>query len=170
MAALLADLWGYARSCWLIMVFMLIVLCCKIIIVHNRLTLSELASLTIAVNTWPALSSLRRSQVAAVLAILLALVVIGGRLLPFDWQTTGRAFGWIPFTSLLHGSSMAVNTQTLANKVFLYSSLIWLLTVAGFRHATAGALVAIGLFVTSVIETHLLGRLAEITAHRMEIR
>lgn len=161
-AALLADLSSRAYSRWLIAASMVAVLFCKVIIVHNHLSLSELIALPVAVFAWQVLSSLRRSWSAGALAVLLALVVLGDRLLPFDWQTTGHAFGWVPFASILHGS-MAVNAQSLAEKVFLYSSLIWLFAVAGLRYAVAGGLVASGLFVTSMIETHLSGRSAEIT-------
>jgi hypothetical protein len=144
------------------MAAMLTVLFCKIIIVHNHLSLSELIALPIGVLMWQVLASLRRGIATGVLAVLLALVVLGDRLLPFDWQATGHAFGWAPFASVLHGS-MAVNTQALVEKVFLYSTLIWLLAAAGLRYMLAGGLVAIGLFTTSMLETHLPGRSAEIT-------
>ncbi|MGN8197856.1 VanZ family protein [Salinisphaera sp. RV14] len=160
--ALLCDLAGRRRSRWLLVVMMLAVLSAKILITHNRLSLSELVALPIAVAAWLVLSSMRRAWAGGVLAVLLGLVIVGDRLLPFDWQPIAHAFGWLPFFSILHGS-MAANTQALADKVFLYSSLVWLITVAGPRHAVAGALVAAGLFATSMLETHLPGRSAEIT-------
>ena len=161
-AALLADLTGRGRSRWLIVAAMIAVISAKILITHNRLSPSELVALPIAGVAWQLLSRLTRKSVGAILAVLLAGVILGDRLLPFDWQPYGHEFGWVPFFSILHGS-MAANTQALANKVFLYSSLIWLITVSGRRHLTAGALVAAGLFVTSMLETHLPGRSAEIT-------
>lgn len=161
-AALLADLSGRARSRWLLVVSMPGLLFAKILITHNHLSLSELIALPIAAGAWLALSSLRRSRAAGILAAALALVVLADRLLPFDWQATGHAFGWVPFFSILHGS-MAANTQALAEKICLYSCLIWLLATAGLRHGSAGALVATGLFATSLLETHLPGRSAEIT-------
>lgn len=161
-AALLADLFGRGRSRWLIVAAMLAVLSAKIIITHNRLSLSELIALPIAIVAWQLLSNMRRAWAGGVLAVLLALVILGDRLLPFDWQPIGHEFGWVPFFSILHGS-MAANTQALADKVFLYSSLVWMMTVAGMRHAAAGALAAAGLFASSMLETHLPGRSAEIT-------
>ncbi|AWN16684.1 VanZ family protein [Salinisphaera sp. LB1] len=161
-AALLRDLAGRRRSRWLLVAVMLAMLSAKILITHNRLSLSELVALPVAVAAWLVLSTRQRAWAGGVLAVLLGLVIVGDRLLPFDWQPIGHAFGWLPFFSILHGS-MAANTQALADKVFLYSSLVWLITVAGPRHAVAGALVAAGLFATSVLETHLPGRSAEIT-------
>ncbi|MGB7757418.1 MAG: VanZ family protein [Salinisphaera sp.] len=161
-AALLADLVGRGRSRWLIVAAMLAVITAKIIITHNRLSLSELIALPIAIVAWQVLSTMRRARAGGALAVPLALVIVGDRLLPFDWQPIGHDFGWVPFYSILHGS-MAANTQALADKVFLYSGLVWLMTAAGMRHAAAGALAAAGLFATSMLETHLPGRSAEIT-------
>ncbi|MES1938283.1 VanZ family protein [Salinisphaera hydrothermalis] len=161
-AALLADLAGRERSRWLIVVAMLAVLSAKIIITHNRLSLSEIVALPIAVIAWQIIAGAPRRTGGVLLAILLAMVVLGDRLLPFDWQSNAHHFDWIPFFSILHGS-MAANTQALADKLFLYTSLVWLLSVAGLRHAAAGAMVAAGLFITSLLETHLPGRSAEIT-------
>lgn len=161
-AALLADVVGRGRSRWLIAAAMLAVISAKIVITHNRLSLSELLALPAALVAWQIMSRWRRTQLGGALAVLLALVILRERLLPFDWQPIGHDFGWVPFFSILHGS-MAANTQALADKTFLYTSLVWLLTVAGMRHAAAGALAAAGLLATSVLETHLPGRSAEIT-------
>ncbi len=161
-AALLADLAGWVRSRWLILVAMPAVIFCKIIIVHNHLTLSELLALPIAALAWQILSSFHRRRALGVLAMLLALVIAGNRLLPFDWQAAGHAFGWVPFASVMHGS-LSGNAQSLAEKTFLYTSLVWLLATAGLRYATAGILAGTVLFATSLIETHLPGRSAEIT-------
>ncbi|HET7313411.1 VanZ family protein [Salinisphaera sp.] len=161
-AALLADLVGRGRSRWLIVAVMPAVLSAKIVITHNHLSLSEIVALPIAAVGWRLLSALPRRAAGALLAGLLALVILGDRLLPFHWQSEAQDFGWIPFFSILHGS-MAANTQALADKIFLYSSLVWLLAVAGLRHWFAVVLAAAGLFATSLIETHLPGRSAEIT-------
>lgn len=161
-ALMLADLTGTRRSRWLIAVAVLAVAAAKIGITHNHLSASELIALPCVVLVWQALASASRRRACGVLALLLALIVLGERLLPFDWQSSGHGFGWIPFYSVLHGS-MATNTQALAEKLFLYTSLVWLLRGLGLRYTAAGAFVAVGLFLASLLETHLPGRSAEIT-------
>ncbi len=161
-AALLADLTGRGRSRWLIVAAMIAVISAKILITHNRLSLSELVSLPIVGVAWQLLSRLPRRSVGTPSGSAAGRSDPGRSTAALRLGVHGHELGWAPFFSILHGS-MAANTQALANKVFLYSSLIWLITVSGRRHLTAGALVAAGLFVTSMLETHLPGRSAEIT-------
>ncbi len=94
--------------------------------------------------------------------MLLGAYVIVERLEPFAFLPLGRVFGWMPFASLLHGS-LAVDTLSVLEKVFLYGSLLFLVTEAGLRPRWAALLVASCLFLTSWIETYLPGRSAEIT-------
>ena len=56
-----------------------------------------------------------------------------------------------------------VNTLSFFEKVFLYGSLLFLLTEAGVRLGISSLLVASSLFATSWLETYLPGRSAEIT-------
>lgn len=160
--ALLADMAGRARSRWLLVLAMTAVLVAKILIIHSHLSASEIIALPIAFSGWQILSSLHRAPAAATIGAALALLILADRVLPFHWQAASHGFGWVPFYSILHGS-MAVNTPVLAEKVFLYASLVWLLAASGLRYALAGGLVGAGLFAASLIETHLPGRSAEIT-------
>ncbi|WP_423821212.1 VanZ family protein [Salinisphaera sp. SPP-AMP-43] len=161
-ALMLADLAGPRRSRWLIGAAVLVVAAAKVGITHNHLSAAELIALPCVVIVWQLLASASRRRVCGFLAVLLALIVLGERLLPFEWGSYGHSFGWIPFYSILHGS-MAANTQALAEKLFLYTSLLWLLRGVGLRYTIAGTLVAAGLFLASLLETHLPGRSAEIT-------
>lgn len=160
--ALLAELAGRAMSRTLLVIAMAGVLAARVGIVDGHWGASELAALPVAILIWQWLSRLGRQRAAIGLAALTVPVVIAERLLPFDWQSSGHGFGWIPFHSIMVGST-ATNTKALAEKLFLYGSLIWLLVAAGLRHRTAGGAVAAGLFITSLLETHLPGRSAEIT-------
>ena len=56
-----------------------------------------------------------------------------------------------------------VNTLSFFEKVFLYGSLLFLLTETGVRLGISALLVASCLFATSWLETYLPGRSAEIT-------
>lgn len=51
----------------------------------------------------------------------------------------------------------------------MYGSLIWLLTRAGSKHSVAGAVVALMLFITSLMQMYLPGRSAEITDAAMAV-
>jgi len=138
------------------------VLAGKVVIVASVVTRAELAGAGLAVLlAWPILVRFGRGRTAVVAGVLLASVVIA-RLQPFAFQPVARGFGWLPFRAFL-GGSLLVNTASLFEKLFLYGSLLWLLSRAGLRPWLATALVAGMLFATSLAETMLPGRSAEIT-------
>jgi hypothetical protein len=74
----------------------------------------------------------------------------------------------VPFVSFLRGS-IGVAIQAFCEKFFQYGGLIWLLRHAGLPAAYATILSATLLFVTSLVETHLPGRSAEITDAAMAL-
>jgi VanZ family protein len=72
-------------------------------------------------------------------------------------------FGWIPFRSFMYGS-INVDVLSFLEKFFLYGSWTWLLSEAGLSYVRAGCFVlAPTLFATSLAETYLPNRSAEIT-------
>lgn len=161
-AALAEALVGHPRSRRLLSFAVVLVLGAKVLIVNNTLTAAEVAGAAAACVVWLALarSSARGRSVLVMLA--LAAFVIAERLEPFQFMASARPFGWTPFLSFMRGST-SINTQSFLEKFFLYGSLIWLLTVTGLRLVLAALAVALGLFVTSLMETHLPGRSAQIT-------
>lgn len=167
-AALGQALVGAARARWLLAPAILCVLGAKVAITHNSLSAAETVAAPASFLLWLALSPVHAKTRSIVLAVTLAAFVAAERLQPFHFIAGGHAFGWIPFSSFMHGS-MAVNTQSFLEKFFLYGGLIWLLTEAGLRRLTAGYVVALGLLATSVLETHLPGRSAEITDAMMAL-
>ena len=94
--------------------------------------------------------------------MILGTFIAASRLAPFDFELTSRSFGWIPFLSFMSGS-LLINTQSFLEKFFLYGSLLWLLIESGLHLRHAAAIVAVGLFCTSLMEVYLPGRSAEIT-------
>ena len=81
----------------------------KVIIVDNALKLNDLLSAASAWLVWIVL--LRRLPGKfSVLALLFAAMIAIERLQPFQFEAFPRAFGWIPFASLMHGS-IGVNIQ-----------------------------------------------------------
>ncbi len=134
----------------------------RILIVDTVLSVPEIAGAGIALCLWPVMRLLSHRRRAAVLFVLLGAAVVIGRLQPFQFQSTARDFGWMPFRSLIAGS-IAVNVMSFCEKSFLYGALLYLFTEAGGRLRTAVLIVGGTLFATSWIETHLPGRSAEIT-------
>jgi VanZ family protein len=99
---------------------------------------------------------------AAICAVLLLSYVVTARLEPFQWLAVPRAFGWIPFLSLMQGS-INIDILSFLEKFFLYGGLIWLLRECGVPIRQGTLAVAMVLFATSWAERYLPGRSAEIT-------
>ncbi len=144
-----------------ILLFAAFVFGARIAIANLDVTLPEIIGALSALAVWFALLSRSRAAAPGVAALLCA-TIIAVRLAPFDFEAMSRPFGWVPFGSYL-GGSLNVNIVSFLEKFFLYGSLIWIGREAGLRilmatGATAGLLLA-----TSLAETHLPGRSAEIT-------
>ena len=160
--ALISALVGPRRSIFLALLFCGCVLAARVLIVDTVLSVAEIAGAGIALCLWPVMLLLSHRWRSAVLFVLLATVVVIGRLQPFQFQSVARDFGWVPFRSLMAGS-IAVNVMSFCEKSFLYGSLLYLFTEAGGRLRTAVLIVGGTLFVTSFAQTYLPGRSAEIT-------
>jgi VanZ family protein len=160
--ALIVAIAGERRGRVLAALFAGGILIGKVLIIDARLSVAEIVGAALALCLWPALAVSRRWR-AALLVALLAGYVIAERLEPFNFQPIGRAFDWMPFASFLEGGSLQVQMLSFFEKVFLYGSLLFLLTEAGLRLGLSALLVAACLFVTSWLETHLPNRSAEIT-------
>jgi VanZ family protein len=158
---LLAAIFGATLSLALAPLLVGFVLAGKVLIYASLVTRPEVVGAGIAVLiAWPILYR-ARSRTMMVPLVLLAAVLIE-RLEPFEFQHVARPFGWLPFRSFL-GGSLVVNAAALMEKLFLYGSLLWLWQRAGLRSGQALALVIVVLLGTSLAETYLPGRSAEIT-------
>lgn len=158
---LLAEICGPGLSLLMAPLLVGFVLLGKILIYSSVVTRPEVAGAAVVVLiAWP---MLHRSpgRTATVALILLASLVIE-RLEPFEFAWGARPFGWLPFRSFF-GGSLVVNSASLLEKLFLYGSLVWLWTRAGARLWMAALGVAAVLFATSLAETALPDRSAEIT-------
>ncbi len=152
----------HLRNPWAVTVLLpATVLAAKVLIVGQSISPSELLGCSIAIAVW--LLFLEQRQWAAyVVAGVLFASMIAERLEPLDFRVKGAAFGWVPFRSFLSGS-LEVGVQSFFEKVFLYGSLIWISSTAGPPIWKITIAVAALLFVTSIVETHLPGRSAEVT-------
>ena len=137
--------------------------------IGTTLSAAEIAGAAVAVLLWPLLAVAVSARIRVTLiALLFAAYIVAERLAPFQFTVYGPAFGWIPFRSLLYGS-VELNILSFLEKAFLYGAMIWLLDKSGLRLGTSTILVAVVLFGTSLAETYLPGRSAEITDALMSL-
>ena len=139
---------------------LLLVLPAKLFIAGRSVTWSELTGAVLAYLCSYLLSGYQwRTALAAGLIVLL-LIVRG--LAPYHWSSVANPFSWIPFSGFL-AADREFGMLTFLRKCFWYGSAIWLLRAAGWRLARAAVAVALLLGAIEVIQTHLPGRVAEIT-------
>jgi hypothetical protein len=106
-----------------------------------------------------------RRRIDAVLvpvAVLFAVMVVQTRILPFQLALEPKPFQWIPFFGFLHGS-LQLNIVALWEKFYLYGALLLLLVKAGMRPGFAVTLECVILLATSLAQSFLIGRSAEVT-------
>lgn len=138
-----------------------LVLCLEVLIVDNQVHLSNIIGAILAVVIWSFV--LRHFQWReGVLAAMLLLTLALSGLSPFAVRMEAASFDWIPFHGLL-GGSMYVNTQSAAEKVFLYGSLVYLLWQLN-TNVVGGVIVGF-LYVMAIefAQTVLVGHTPEIT-------
>ena len=160
-SCLLESIAGFGWSCVLVPLFMAGVFAARVMIDGLVVTPSETGGAALALALWLLLGRYHRFAAIATAALLCAAIVLA-RLQPFDFQSLPRPFGWLPFRSFLAGS-LYVNTISLLEKAFYYGSLVWLIAEAGLPLLLSALLVGTILFATSIAETYLPGRSAEIT-------
>jgi len=149
------------RRMLLIPIFACTVLFSKILIISTSLSVAEVGGALVAYCLWMVLYPYSRAYVVVGL-VLFGATVIAQRLEPFQFTAYPVPFGWIPFRSFMYGS-INVDVLSFLEKFFLYGSSIWLLTEAGISNRSATGIVAGTLFATSIAETYLPHRSAEIT-------
>jgi VanZ family protein len=144
------------------------VLVAEIFIISTVLSVEQIAGAAIAFGLWLILLIPGRRARLGFTALLLCAYVVVERLEPFQFRAAAGSFGWIPFLSFMRGS-IDIDVLSFFEKIFLYGSLVWLLGEIGLRIATAVGFVASCLLLTSIAETHLPGRSAEITDATMAV-
>jgi VanZ family protein len=155
------------RPSLLVPLFAAIVLSSKILIVSTTLSVAEVAGAVAAYLIWLAFHRRGRGYLAIVI-VLFSATIVAQRLEPFQFTTHSVPFGWIPFRAFMQGS-IDVDVLSFLEKFFLYGGLIWLLGEAGLSRRAAAGIVAATLLATSIAETYLPHRSAEITDALMAI-
>ena len=139
----------------------IVVFCLEVLIVDNSINFSNLVGATLAVMLWFGALRYIDWQERALVILLLSTVVVAG-LAPFELRFESVSFNWLPFHGFLDGS-MHLNTQSAAEKVFLYGSLIYLLWRSGTSVLKS---ILIGFSFVAIIEfaqTRFVGHTPEIT-------
>jgi VanZ family protein len=140
---------------------LIVIFCARIAIGDIALSQAEFAGGFVAAAIWVAWphASKRRMRIIA-LALAAAVVVEGLR--PFRFLGAPRAFGWIPFLSLIDGS-IWISLPAYMAKFFLYGALVWTLRRSGLSSIAATAVAAALVFLVHYLQIYLPGRSAEIT-------
>jgi VanZ family protein len=158
---ILNALYGFRRA-WILLVLLIVAeFVGRVLIIDAMLQPADVLGAGLALGLAPLLPR-EGGRRLAIVAFAFAGMIVVARLEPFAFSAAPAAFGWVPFVSLLRGS-IGVAIQAFCEKFFQYGGLIWLLHRAGLRTVYATILTAMLLFVTSLAETHLPGRSAEIT-------
>jgi VanZ family protein len=159
LAHLLAIVLGVERvRRWLPALFL--VLPARFLIQGRTVTWSELTGAALAYVCSYFFNGYRR-RAAFIIALILSVLILRG-LAPFHWSDVANRFSWIPFSGFL-AADREFGMLTFLRKCFWYGSAVWLLRAVGWRLAPAAIAVALLLATIEVIQTHLPGRVAEIT-------
>ena len=134
----------------------------KMLIVDQVITFPEIIGALAALGFLIFVLNPQRTLGTRLLAAAFLVSIALERILPLQMSAAARPFEWIPFFSFLHGS-LAVNTQSFMQKTFLYGAALVLLMDAGLGLVGASLFEGAVLAATSVFETLLVGRSAEIT-------
>ena len=149
------------RRLLVVPLFACFVLFSKILIVSTSLSVAEVAGAVVALLIWIALYPAGRIYLATVVSLFGAMV-IAQRLEPFQFASYPIPFGWVPFRSFMYGS-INIDVLSFLEKFFQYGAVIWLLVEIGMSRRSATGIVVSTLFATSLAETYLPHRSAEIT-------
>jgi VanZ family protein len=128
----------------------------EVVIRARSLSLAEALAVPLGLALWWLLRGWERLLAGLAVALVLLL-----RLEPFAFADAARSFGWVPFRGLIAGSWQA-GLQAALEKLFLTGGLLWSLSRAGLAPAPATLAAFALVLATSVAQTWLPGRSAEI--------
>jgi len=153
---------GVRRSMSLLLLAMLAFFAAKASIIGQVISLPELLGAGLAFLLSPLVLGRFARVGVPVTAVLLMVMLVLTRVLPWQFAAAPKPFQWIPFFGFLHGSQQ-VDAISFAQKFYLYGVTLLLLVRAGVRLRFAIALECAILFATSLLQTFMVGRSAEIS-------
>ena len=160
-ALLLEALAGAARSRMALGWVMISVLLLRTMIGGALPSPEQIWGGAIAVFLWGAIGW-RWTQRCAVVALLFVIYVALVALAPYQFLTSPRRFGLIPFVSFLNGGRDS-GAWSFLEKAFTYGTLVWIVVRAGWKLGRAALSTAALVLVLRVVQIYLPGRSAEST-------
>lgn len=153
---------GVRRSFAFLLLAVFAFFAAKASIINQVLSLPELLGVTLALLLSPLVVGRFSAIGVPLTAALLLFLIISTRILPWEFAATPKPFQWIPFFGFLHGS-LQVNVISFAEKFFLYGTVLFLLVRSGVWLSVAVGLEFLILFGTSLLQTLMVHRSAEIS-------
>lgn len=134
----------------------------RILIVDQVVVLPEICGAAFVLATAPTVFMRREGGAIRSLAVIFFVMVIAIRTSPWQFSGSPREFGWVPFSSFLHGS-LQIDLISFMEKVFLYGTLFLLLVQSGLATVYAAVMETLAILATSILAVHLRDRSGEIT-------
>ena len=160
-ALLLEAVLGTLPSRFAVLILVPAMLFARALIVGLFLTPTEVWAAVIGAVVWVAVLSRLESR-----GVVAAVLFVGGvalqALSPFNFSSTARHFGWIPFLGFLE-APRETGIHVFFEKVFTYGGLLWLLVRAGCSLGMATLVSGVLVFCLRLSQVYLPGRSAEIT-------
>jgi glycopeptide antibiotics resistance protein len=153
---------GVHRSMALLLLAILGFFAAKASIIDQVLFLPELLGAALAFLLSPLILGRVSTIGVPITAAMLLLAVILTRILPWQFALTQKPFQWIPFFGFLQGSEQ-IGIIVLLQKLYLYGAEILLLVKARIRLRVAVGLECAILLATSLLQTFMVNRSAEIS-------
>ncbi len=153
----LRAIWGKLPWIWLALAMLAVPL--RVVIWDRVVTASDVAGALLGFALWCVIEDKMRTGAGW---LLLLVAVFLRELSPFHFSAAAHAFSWRPFAATIlaeHAPGVAI----ILRKAFEYGALVWLLHAGKVRYRTAVFVVAGGLLVMELLQTHLPGREPEIT-------
>ena len=132
----------------------------KIVIVHNSLSLSDVAGMAAAFCVIAYVDRTKTNLPRIVLGVLAGYFVISG-LEPFSISAAGT-FHWIPLAGSL-GGSMLTNLQVMSAKIFFIGALFLISVHTGIGISRTAVVSVTGLLVLEILQLWVGNHTAEIT-------
>ncbi len=127
-AYLLESLTGKNKADSAFPLILFLTLTAKFFIINSNITTSDLLGGILALTVWFSLFRILKYGKTEKLCLLLLASITANGILPFGLDSGAQVFNWLPFHGFLTGD-MLHNSQILCEKLFLYGSLIWLLSI-----------------------------------------
>jgi hypothetical protein len=132
----------------------------RVLIAGHALSQPDMLGAVVAFVLWLVLRHVVLGRL--LLAVAFAALVVVVRLAPFDFVGLPHGFGWLPFQSLMTGSTGQL-VRGIFSDAFLYGGLIWLLTRLRLSFAFATALTVTLLLLIAAAQSWTSGPAGEIT-------